>query len=169
MNRAQKAEEVAALQQEFQETESVIVTRYSGLTVAQMTELRGKMRANGASLKVSKNRLAKRALQGTRYEALADLLKQPVAIATSKDPVAAAKTACEFAATNEKLIIVGGALGEKLLDASAVIALSKLPSLDQIRATLLALFQTPATRIATVAQAPAAQLARVTNAYAEKG
>lgn len=169
MNRAQKAEEVAALQQTFQETESVIVTHYSGLTVAQMTELRSKMRANGASIKVSKNRLAKRALEGTRYQGLAELLKQPVAIATSKDPVAAAKVVCEFAKNNEKLIVVGGALGEKLLDASAVIALSKLPSLDQIRATLIALVQTPATRIAMIAQAPAAQLARVTDAYAKKG
>jgi large subunit ribosomal protein L10 len=169
VDRTQKAEAVDVLHKSFQETESIIVTQYSGLTVAQITALRGQMRGNGAALKVAKNRLAQRALKGTRFEALAGLLKGPVAIAMSKDPVAAAKVASEFAKDNEKLIIIGGALGEKLLDVSAVEALAKLPSLDEMRASLLRLFLTPATRIATVLQAPAAQLARVTSAYAKKG
>ena len=169
MNRAQKVEEVDVLHKTFEETESVVITHYSGLTVDQITDLRVKMRANGANLKVAKNRLAQRALKGTRYEGLAELLKGPVALATSQDAVAAAKVAYEFSKGNDKLVILGGALGDKMLDVSGIEALAKLPSLDEIRAKLLALFQTPATRIATVLQAPASQLARVTDAYAKKG
>lgn len=169
MDRAQKVEAVAELHKTFQEVGSVIVTQYSGLTVSQITELRGKMSENGANLKVAKNRLAQRALKGTQYEGISELFTGPVAIATSTDPVAAAKVVCEFSKGNDSLVVIGGALGEKVLDASGVIALSKLPSLDEIRATLVAMVQTPGTRIATIAQAPASQLARVTNAYAEKG
>lgn len=169
MDRAQKALAVEELHQTFSETESVVVTRYPGLTVGQITALRVKMRQQGVSFKVSKNRLALRALKGTRFEGIGHMLKGPVGLATSKDPVAAAKIACAFAKDNDKLIIVGGALGEKVLDKSGIEALSKLPSLDEVRASLLRLFQTPATRLATLAQAPAGQLARVLKAYADKG
>ena len=169
MDRNQKAVAVEKLQQTLADTESIVVTQYAGLTVGQMTDLRVRMRAQGVSYKVSKNRLVLRALKGTRFEGIGPMLKGPVGIATSKDPVAAAKVAAVFAKDNEKLIIIGGALGEKVLDKSAVEALSKLPSLDEMRASLLRLFQTPATRLATLSQAPASQLARVLKAKADKG
>ncbi|HEX2752669.1 MAG TPA: 50S ribosomal protein L10 [Alphaproteobacteria bacterium] len=169
MNRAQKAEAVAELQKTLSGVEAIVVTQNAGLTAAQSTELRVQMRNAGVSYKVSKNRLVLRALEGTRFEGIGSMLKGPVALATSSDPVAAAKVAATFAKTNDKLIIIGGALGDKTLDFAGVDALSKLPSLDEMRASLLALFQTPATRLAVLAQAPASQLARVTKAYADKG
>lgn len=169
MDRTQKAETVAQLQESLTDVESIVITQNAGLTAAQASELRVQMRNAGVSFKVSKNRLVLRALQGTRFEGIGHMLKGPVGLATSKDPVAAAKIAATFAKTNDKLIIVGGALGDKVLDFAGVDALSKLPSLDEMRATLLALFQTPATRLATLSQAPASQLARVLKAYADKG
>lgn len=169
MDRTQKAETVAQLQESLTGVESIVITQNAGLTAAQASELRVQMRNAGVSFKVSKNRLVLRALKGTRFEGIGPMLKGPVGLATSKDPVAAAKIAATFAKTNDKLIIVGGALGDKVLDFAGVDALSKLPSLDEMRATLLALFQTPATRLATLSQAPASQLARVLKAYADKG
>ncbi|MFH1158839.1 MAG: 50S ribosomal protein L10 [Pseudomonadota bacterium] len=169
MDRAQKAAAVERLHETFKETESVVVTRYTGMTVGQVTELRVKMRAEGVSYKVSKNRLVLRALKGTRFEGIGPMLKGPVGLATSKDPVAAAKIAYNFSRDNENLVIVGGALGEKLLDESGIEALSKLPSLNEIRSRMLALFQTPATRLAVISREPAQKLARVIQAYASKG
>lgn len=168
MERAQKEAAVAALQQTFANTEALVVTQYAGLTVGQATALRQKMRAAGVSYKVSKNRLVLRAIKGTRFEGIGPMLKGPVGLATSQDPVAAAKVAQAFAKDNEKLVIIGGALGDKLLDKSAVEALSKLPSLDELRAKLVGMLQTPATRLAVLSQAPASQVARVINAYATK-
>lgn len=168
MDRTQKAVAVEQLQKTLQETESLIVTQYTGLTVGQVTTLRSKMRAEGVSYKVSKNRLVLRAIKGTRFEGIGPMLKGPVGIATSKDPVAAAKIAYNFAKDNEKLVIIGGALGEKVLDRSGVEVLAKLPSLDEVRASLLRMLVTPATRLATLAQAPALQVARVVKAYSEK-
>ncbi|MGP1396332.1 MAG: 50S ribosomal protein L10 [Inquilinaceae bacterium] len=168
MNRTQKEEKIAAMHQLFQDAEMVVVTHQNGLTVAESTELRQKMIAAGASFRVTKNRLAKIALKGTRYENLTDLFNGPTAVALSQDAVAGAKTAVEFAKSNEKLVIIGGGLGDKALDASAVQALAKLPSLDELRASLVAMIQTPATRMAGVLQAPAGQLARVVAAYARK-
>lgn len=169
MDRAKKAEAVAALQKTFGDTEAIVVTQNTGLTAGQVSDLRVKMRKGGASFKVSKNRLALLALKGTRFEGIGHMLKGPVGIATSKDPVAAAKIAAGFAKDNEKFIIVGGALGDKVLDKSAVEALSQLPSLDALRGKLVGLLQAPAQRLATLAQAPAAQVARVISAYASKG
>lgn len=169
MKRAQKEESVAELQKTFSETEAIVVTQNAGLTAAQSTELRVMMRNEGVRFRVSKNRLVLRALEGTRFEGIGHMLKGPVALATSNDPVAAAKVAANFAKTTDKFIIVGGALGDKILDFAGVDALSKLPSLDEMRASLLAMIQTPATRLAVLAQAPASQLARVTKAYADKG
>ena len=169
MDRAQKAEAVASLQETFSGTESIVVAHNLGLTAGQASELRVEMRKEGVTFKVSKNRLVLRALKGTRFEGIGPLLKGPVGIATSKDPVAAAKVAAKFAKANEKFVILGGALGEKMLDKAAVEALSKLPSLDEQRGMLVGLLQTPAQRIATLAQAPAGQLARVVQAYADKG
>jgi large subunit ribosomal protein L10 len=168
MDRAQKAEAVAELNRTFSEVGVVVVTRNLGLTVAQSTQLRTRMREAGASYKVSKNKLAKIALEGTDYAGLSDLLTGPTALATSTDPVAAAKAAIEFAKTNDKFEIVGGAMGKQLLDAEGVKALASLPSLDELRAKIVGLIVAPATKLATITQAPAAQIARVLSAYAEK-
>jgi large subunit ribosomal protein L10 len=168
MDRAQKAEFVAELNRTFNEVGVVVVTRNLGLTVAQSTVLRNKMREAGATYKVSKNKLARIALDGTDYLSLGELLTGPVGLATSKDPVAAAKVVIDFAKTNDKLEVVGGAMGKTALDADGVKALAQLPSLDELRGRIVGLIVAPATKLATITQAPAAQLARVLSAYAEK-
>lgn len=168
MDRLQKSDLVAELNRTFSETSVVVVTRNLGLTVAQSTDLRTKMRDAGASIKVAKNRLAKIAIEGTPYVSISDMLVGPTAIASSADPVAAAKVAVEFAKTNDKFEIVGGAMGDTLLDVNGVKALATLPSLDELRAKIVGLIQAPATKVAQIAQAPAAQLARVFGAYAAK-
>lgn len=168
MDRAQKSEAVAQLKQTFSETSVVVVTRNLGLTVAQSTKLRNDMRDAGASFKVAKNRLALIALEGTRYEPIGEMLTGPTALATSSDPVAAAKVAVEFAKTNPRFEIVGGAMGETVLDVNGVKALAELPSLDELRAKIIGLVNAPATKIAQVVNAPAAKLARVFGAYAAK-
>ena len=168
MDRSQKADLVAELKNVFTETSVVVVTRNLGLSVAQSTDLRLKMRDAGAQFKVAKNRLALIALEGTKYGPIGELLTGPTALATSLDPVAAAKVAVEFAKTNDRLEIVGGAMGDTVLDVAGIKALAELPSLDQLRATLVGLIQAPATKIARVVLEPAAMLARVTGAYAAK-
>ena len=168
MDRTEKREFVASLAQVFAETSMVVVTRNEGLTVAQATDLRRKMRAAGANYKVAKNRLALLALEGTRFDGIKPLLKGPTALAWAHDPVAVAKVAVEFAKTNDKLVLVGGALGTQTLNVDGVKALAELPSLDALRAQLVGMLQTPATRVAGVLQAPAGQLARVFGAYAKK-
>ena len=167
MDRSQKAESVASLNAVFSEVGVVIVARNLGLTVAQSTALRGKIRDAGASYKVAKNRLAKLAIKDTDYAGIGDLFTGPTAIATSVDPVAAAKAVVEFAKTNDKLEIVGGSMGTLVLNAEGVKALAALPSLDQLRGTIIGLVQAPATKIAQLVTAPAAKLARVFGAYAE--
>ncbi|KQX20703.1 MULTISPECIES: 50S ribosomal protein L10 [unclassified Sphingomonas] len=168
MDRAQKAELVAELQSTFKGTSVVIVTRNLGLTVAQSTALRLKMRDAGASYKVSKNKLARIAVEGTPYTAINDLLVGPTALSTSADPVAPAKVIVDFAKTNDKLEIVGGAMGDTVLDVAGVKALAELPSLDELRAKIVGLVQAPATKVVQIVQAPAGQLARVFGAYAAK-
>jgi len=168
MDKAGKTAALESLRGVFDESGAVIVTHYTGLTVAEMTELRGKLRADGAQLKVVKNRLAKIALDGKGGDAAQDLFTGPVAIAFSPDPVAAAKAADAFAKDNSKLVIIGGVMGEEVLDAKGVESLAKLPSLDQLRGKLIGLLQAPATKVAGVVQAPASQLARVVAAYSTK-
>jgi large subunit ribosomal protein L10 len=168
MDRSQKADAVAELNRTFNEVGVVVITRNLGMTVKQSTDLRNKMRDAGASYKVSKNKLAKIAAEGTDYSVISDLLTGPTALSTSVDPVAAAKIIAEFAKTNDKLEIVGGAMGAQLLDVDGVKALATLPSLDELRAKIVGLIVAPATKIATITQAPAAQIARVLSAYAEK-
>lgn len=165
VDREQKKELVSALHETFEAANLVVVTQQTGLTVTEVSDLRRRMRAAGASYKVTKNRLTRRALEGTKFEALQAMFVGPTAIAFSGDPVAAAKVCVEFSNKNDKLTVVGGALGEKPLDAGEVKALAKLPSLDELRAMLIAVLQAPATKLAGVAQAPAAQLARVFGAY----
>ncbi|WP_072572027.1 50S ribosomal protein L10 [Granulibacter bethesdensis] len=168
MERTEKREFVASLAAVFAETSIVVVTQNKGLTVAEVTELRRRVRAAGANYKVAKNRLANLALEGSQFEGIKPLLKGPTALAWSEDPVAAAKVVVDFAKTNDKLAILGGSLGSQTLDASGVKALAELPSLDTLRAQLVGLISTPATRIAGVLQAPAGQLARVFGAYSKK-
>ncbi len=168
MDRNEKAEVVDQLRAVFQSAGVVVVTRNLGLTVAQSTALRNKMRDAGADYKVAKNRLAKIALEGTPYAGISNLLTGPTAMATSSDPVAAAKIVAEFAKTNDKLEIVGGGMGSTVLDATGVQALATLPSLDALRAKIIGLVQAPATKLAQIAAAPAGQLARVFGAYAAK-
>ena len=168
MDRSQKADAVAALNATFNEVGVVVITRNLGMTVAQSTALRLKMRDAGASFKVSKNSLAKLAVANTDYAGISDMLTGPVALGTSVDPVAAAKIAVEFAKTNDKLEIVGGAMGSLVLNADGVKALASMPSLDELRAYFVVLGQAPATKLAQLATAPAAKLARVFGAYATK-
>ena len=168
MDRSQKADLVTELKQVFTETSVVVVTRNLGLSVAQSTDLRLKMRDAGAQFKVAKNRLALIALEGSKYSPIGDLLTGPTALATSIDPVAAAKVAVDFAKTNDRFEIVGGAMGDTILDVNGIKALAALPSLDQLRATIIGLVQAPATKIARTVSEPGAQLARVFGAYAAK-
>lgn len=167
MDRAQKEQLVASLHQVFQGAQLVVITHQSGLSVAEISNLRRQMREAGASFRVTKNRLTRLALDGTPYQGLTEFFQGPTAIAYSEDPIAAAKVAVEFAKKNDKLSIVGGGLGEKVLDEGAVRSLAALPSLDELRGKLVGLLSTPATRIAGVLQAPAGQLARVLSARAE--
>ena len=168
MDRAQKSEQISGLAKTLSETSVIVVARNHGLSVAQATDLRNKMRQAGASFKVTKNRLARIALEGTPYQPLGEMLTGPIGFATSTDPVAAAKVAVDFAKTTDKFEIVGGAMGATVLDVNGVKALAALPSLDALRATLIGLINSPATKLAQLANAPAGKLARVFGAYATK-
>jgi large subunit ribosomal protein L10 len=168
VDRTEKAALVDSLNGVFGSANVVVVTHYSGLSVADMTALRVQMADAGARFRVTKNRLAKRALQGTDKTGLLDLFTGPTAIAVSDDPIAAPKVAVEFAKKNENLVIIGGIMGTTMLDVDGVKALAALPSLDELRGRLIGMISTPATRTAQVLQAPAGQLARVFGAYGAK-
>jgi large subunit ribosomal protein L10 len=168
VDRAGKEQLVSTLNSALKDTGSIVVAHYSGLTVAQMQTLRREMKKAGATVKVAKNRLVKIALEGTDVASIGALMKGPTVLAYSKDPVAAPKVAVEFAKGNEKLVILGGAMGTTALDANGVKALATMPSLDELRAKLVGLIQAPATKIAQLATAPASKLARVVGAYANK-
>lgn len=169
VNREQKSAEVENLKKRLEGCETIVVAQYSGLTVAQMTELRTKSYEAGADgFKVTKNTLMKIALKDTPYEGISELFAGPVGIAVSNDPVSAAKALHEFAKDNEKLVIRGGIMGATVLDAKGVQALAKMPSLDELRGKIIGILQTPAQQIARVLQAPAQNMVGVTKAYGEK-
>ena len=168
MDRAQKQDAIETLKGVFEGAGAVVVTHYMGLTVAEMTDLRGRLRVEGAQLQVVKNTLVQKALNGSVGEAGDALFKGPVAIAYAPDPVSAAKVATQYAKDNDKFSVIGGFMGQQVLDKGSVTALAALPSLDQLRAKIVGLLQAPATKIAGVLQAPAGQLARVVAAYAAK-
>lgn len=168
MDRAQKAETVESLKGVFAGAGMMVVGHYTGLTVAELTVLRNRLRTEGAALKVVKNRLVKLAIDGTPKASAADLFKGPTAIAYSTDPIAAARVAVAYAKEKEKFVILGGLFGDQLLDKSGVQAIATLPSLDELRGKIIGLVQAPATKIAGVLAAPGGQLARVLNAYATK-
>ncbi len=169
MDRAQKQELVTTLHEVFSNTGVVVVSHYSGLTVADMNSLRGEMRSVGALLKVAKNRLVKIALEGTPAKGVSDLFTGPTAIAYSDDPVAAPKVAVDFAKKNPNFVVLGGMMGEMVLDPDGVKSLASLPSLDELRGKIVGMLTQPATKIVQVVSAPGAQVARVINAYATKG
>ena len=169
MDRAAKKELVTELKAVFKANSVVVVAHYAGLTVADMQRLRMQMKQAGAQVKVAKNRLAKIALDGTDVAVVAPLLKGPTLIAYSGDPVAAPKVATDFAKANEKLVILGGAMGKTALNLDGIKALAALPSLDELRAKLVGLLQAPATKVAQLVNAPATKVARVVQAYAKKG
>ena len=168
MKRSEKAELIETLQSTFNESTTIVVAHQVGMTVVESSDLRGKMREAGASFKVTKNRLAKLALDGTRFEALESLFTGPTAVGMSADPVAAAKTLVDYAKGNKKLTIVGGSMDGKVLDKAGVETLAKMPSLDELRGTLVGLIQAPATKVARVTQAPAGKVVRVIKAREEQ-
>jgi len=168
VNRLQKKELVSLISEKLNSSYTVIVTHYHGLTVAEITKLRRNVLKNGAEFLVSKNTLAKIALKGTKFEKLTDLMTGPTAIAFSEDPIAAAKTVVDFAKENEKLVILGGVANDQFLDVASVKTLASMPSLDELRAKIIGIISTPATRVATVLGAPASQLARVLSAWSNK-
>tara|TARA_Y100000031_G_scaffold120997_1_gene135338 strand:+ start:1109 stop:1624 length:516 start_codon:yes stop_codon:yes gene_type:complete len=167
MSRAQKEVEIKALNERFSNDEVMVITHYSGLTVKELEALRGDLRKEGASFKVAKNTLVKIALKGTKFENTADMFTGPVGIATSADP-GAAKVAHKYAKDNDKLIILGGALGEEVLDVKGIEALAKMPSLDELRATIAALIMAPASKLAGAINAPGGKVAGAVKAVADK-
>ncbi|MEM9629525.1 MAG: 50S ribosomal protein L10 [Pseudomonadota bacterium] len=169
MLRAEKLGIVDSLRGVFSGAGVVVVTHFQGLSVAEVTELRRGMQESGAKFRVTKNRLAKIALADTSFDPLAELFTGPTAIAYSEDPVAAPKAVVDFAKKNDKLVVIGGGLDGNLLTADEVKALASLPSLDELRAKIIGMINTPAQRIASVLQAPAGQVARVLSAHAEQG
>jgi len=168
VDRTEKSELVTEYRQLFTNSALVVVTHYTGMTVSEMTDFRGRLRKAGANYKVSKNRLTRIALEDTSFKGIADLFTGPTGIAFSVDPIAAAKVAVDYAKTNEKLVILGGAFNGQVLDVKGITTLATLPSLDELRAKILGMIQTPATRIAGILQAPAGQVARVIGAYGAK-
>ena len=168
MNRQEKAELIETLQTTLNDSTTVVVAHQVGMTVAESSDLRAKMREAGAGFKVTKNRIAKLALNDTPHTALESLFTGPTAIGTSTDPVAAAKVLVEYAKGNDKLTIVGGSMDGKSLDKAGVEALAKLPSLDELRGKLVGILQAPAAKIARVAQAPAGKLARMIKARSDQ-
>lgn len=165
MNKTEKEQLVSSLRQALASASILVVTKQSGLTVAEVSDLRGKMREAGASYKVMKNTLIKLAIKGTQFEGVSDLFAGPTALAFSEDPVAAARIAVNFAKANDKIEVIGGSFGDKPLDINGVKALASLPSLDELRAKIVGVLVAPATKVAQITVAPAAQLARVFAAY----
>ena len=168
MDRAEKREFVAEMKETLAAQGSIVVAQYTGLTVAEMTDFRASMRNAGGTVKVAKNRLVKLALEGTDAEGMSEYLTGPTLLAYAEDPVAAPKAVDEFAKKNDKLVILGGAMGATSLDSNGVKALASLPSLDELRGKLIGMITTPAQRIAMVTSAPAGQVARVIGAYSSK-
>ena len=168
MERAEKREFVSTMNSAFANAGAIVVAHYAGLTVAEISAFRAKVKAAGGAVKVAKNRLAKIALQGTNAEPIAGLFKGQTLVCYSGDPVVAPKAAVDFAKTNDRLVILGGAMGATSLDENGVKALASLPSLDELRARLIGMINTPATRIARLVNEPAATVARVIGAYARK-
>jgi len=169
VDRAAKRELVTSLHDVFKDTGVVVVAHNTGLVAAQSADLRKRVKEAGGVVKVAKNNLVKLALKDTSAEGISDLMKGPTVLAYSKDPIAAARVAVKYAKENDKLVILGGAMGKNVLDANGVKALAELPSLDELRAKLIGLLNAPATKIARTVKEPGAKLARVVQAKASAG
>jgi large subunit ribosomal protein L10 len=161
VDRAQKRELVTTLNEDWKGTGVIVVAHYKGMTVAQMTEFRKRVKEAGGAVKVAKNKLAKLALKDTEAESISDLLTGQTCVAYSEDPVSAARVSVKYARENTKLVILGGAMGKTRLDSKGVSALADLPSLDELRGKLVGLLQAPASKIARILNEPAGMLARV--------
>lgn len=164
MDRVQKERVVEELGRVFEESGVVVVAHYEGLTVAEMQDLRGRARAAGASIRVAKNRLARIALEGKECASIAEHLSGMTVLAFSEDPVAAARVAEDFAGDNEKLVILGGAMGGNALDRKGVEAVSKMPSRDELLAAIAGLLGAPASNLAAAVGSPAAGVANLVSA-----
>jgi len=169
VDRAAKSELVTALNTVLKDTGVVVVARNAGLVAAQSADFRRRVKAAGGSVKVAKNRLTALALTGTDAEGIGGLLKGPTILAYSKDPIAAAKAAVAYAKDNDKLVILGGAMGKTVLDAKGVKALADLPSIDELRAMLLGVIQAPAGKLVRTINEPGSALARLLKAKIDKG
>lgn len=169
MDRAAKAELIKTIHAAIKDAGVVVVAHNNGMVAAQSADFRRRVKAAGGAVKVAKNRLTKLAIKNTSAEGISDLLKGPIILAYSEDPIAAARTAVKYAKENDKLVILGGTMGKTVLDAKAVRALAELPSLDELRAKLIGLLSAPATKIARTIAEPGAQLARVIQAKAAQG
>jgi large subunit ribosomal protein L10 len=168
VERAAKKALVTTLHGVFKETGLIVVAHNTGMVAAQSAEFRKRVKEAGGAVKVAKNKLVKLALAGTGAAGIADLMKGPTILAFSKDPIAAARVAVKYAKENEKLVILGAAMGTSILDAKEVKSLADLPSLDELRAKLIGLLNAPATKIARTVKEPGAKLARVIQAKASK-
>jgi large subunit ribosomal protein L10 len=168
VSRANKQAYLDQLHTDLAGAGSVVVAHYKGLTVAEVTDLRRKVTAAGAKFKVTKNTLTRLALKNTEFEGVTDLFTGPTAVAYSADPVAAAKVVVNFAKDNDKLVVLGGALGSQRLDVKGVESLASMPSLDELRGKIIGLLNAPATKLAQILQAPAGQVARVINAKSQQ-
>ncbi len=169
MDRTEKTELVKSLVSDFNSSEVIVVAHYTGLNVSEMENLRVQMKQAGGQVKVAKNRLAKLALKETQNADISELFKGPTLVAYSNDPVTAPKIAVNFAKGNEKLVILGGAMGETELDADGIKSLASMPTLDELRAKIAGLLTRPSANIAAILQAPGGQVARVISAYSDKG
>jgi len=167
VEREQKRELVKSLHKAFSDTGVIVVSHNLGMTVTELTQLRREVREVGGTVRVAKNRLVKLALKDTPAESLVDLFSGPTIIAYADDPVSVPKVAVKFAKANEKLVLLGGAMGDMNLDIDGVKSLAALPSLDELRGKMVGLLQAPAGKVARVISTPPGQLARVISAYSE--
>ncbi len=168
MNREQKESFVQNLKSIIAENSLVLVFHYRGMSMTDMTDLRVQSFNSGCNIKVTKNRLTKLALEGSDKSALSEFFDGPTAIAYSSDPVQLTKLLTNFAKNNSNLVILGGIMDNEILSVEKIEILSKLPSLEEIRAQLIGLISSPAQKIASVLTAPSGDLARVFNAYSNK-
>lgn len=168
MDRIQKEEMVKTLEGIFDNSGSVVMAEYSGMTVAEMTELRAKLREKGATIRVVKNRLAKIAMKGRPFEAAGDMLTGPVAVAYADEIGAAPKVAVEYAKESDAFNIIGGFMGEEIFDEAGIVTLSKLPSREELISMAAQCLLAPATNIASALMSPARNLSGAIATIEEK-
>ena len=167
MEKSQKKVFVEKIKKTLDDVGILVITHYSGLKTSETDELRLKLREVGGSFQITKNSLMQIALKDNKNKELKSLFNGPIAIAYSKDEISAAKVAVNFSKEHDKLIILGGLAGNKFLEQNDVLEIASLPSLDEIRAKLITLIQTPAKNIAFALQFAATKLARVFNEYSK--